>query len=125
MYSFPVQHSTLTLHAFCPNCTVSRHWIGPFAQISNEKRSVIEKYPLNPFSLCCNPLKGKVIKYLYMYLEPVSFLDHKTNGSELIGVNIDIIKELSSILEFKYRLIKGGVNFKIMGRWVGIIGKIS
>ena len=97
-------------------------WTGPLALISTKRQSALEKYSFNPFAVCCNPLKGKVIKYAYTHLEPVTFLDPKSNGTKQIGIDIDLIRELSLILGFKYQLIKGGPAFKLMGQWFGTYG---
>ena len=111
---------------FCPNCTLQEHWVGPLARISRQDPTVLETSLLKAglSSLCCDPLKGKTLRVSYALLEPVA-IPPKTKGGKVTGINIDLAKELSSIMGFKCRFINGGFDIKILGKWYGSMAKIS
>ena len=123
----PIQESAVTLFTFCPNCTRSESWSEAeaviFKQPGNKMTTIVRDSKENPFNRCCDPLKGKTLTYVYLRF---ANLVNRTRDGKLHGINIDIIKELSSIMGFKYKLLRGGFDLNVMGKeFAGKVGKVA
>lgn len=109
-----------TIHAFCPNCTLS--WIPATMSYHPEKGWINAD---NPFYSCCDPLKGKTLTIAYNGYTPVVIYppSNDTKDQRVSGIDPDIMRTVGKRLGFRPFFRKEGFDLKGLG-WQGKIGKV-
>lgn len=80
----------------------------------------------DPFTRCCDPLKGKRLRVAYNGVIPIIFRPESGNkfDQSVTGVDIDVMKIVADVLGFQVIFQLENFDVKIFGRWTGKIAVV-